>query len=158
MNPIIVFALATVVNVTMSTIRAICTIKCGKWVSALTNALCYGFYPLIVMLTAQGAVSIIVNMAITAIANFVCVWIIKLIEEKTRKDQLWRIEASVRAEYTDLLHKSLKANGLSHNYIENIGKYTMFNIYCETQEESARAKTLLNAHQAKYFVSESKIL
>ena len=82
MNAIVIFAIATIVNVTLSTIRAICTIKGGKWISATTNAICYGFYPLIVMLTAKGTVDILINMGITAIANFCCVWIIKFVEEK----------------------------------------------------------------------------
>ena len=56
MNAIIFFALMTVINVTLSTIRSLCTIKGGKWLSATTNAICYGFYPLIVMLTAKGTV------------------------------------------------------------------------------------------------------
>ena len=84
MNPILLFTLATIVNVSVSTIRSICTIKCGKWLSALTNAICYGFYPLIVMLTAKDTVDIITNMCITAVANFICVWIIKYVEEKAR--------------------------------------------------------------------------
>ena len=102
MNAILIFTLATVVNVSLSTIRAICTIKRGKTVSALTNAICYGFYPLVIMLTAQGTVDIIANMAITAVANFVCVYLIKLAEEKARKDKLWRIDLAIPAEETAL--------------------------------------------------------
>ena len=94
MKTILIFILATVVNVSLSTVRSICTIKGGKWISAITNAICYGFYPLIVMLTAKGTVDIIVNMIITAVANFICVWIIKFVEEKTRKERIWKIEAT----------------------------------------------------------------
>lgn len=158
MNAIIIFALATVVNVTLSTIRSICTIKCGKWLSAFSNAICYGFYPLIVMLTAKGTVDIIVNMAITGIANFICVWIIKYIEEKARKDRLWKVEATVLRGHTGLLHADLVKNEISHNYLENVGKYTLFNIYCPTQKESAKAKEIMDKYDAKYFVSESKTL
>ena len=158
MNAIWIFTLATIVNVTLSTIRAICTIKSGKLVSAITNAVCYGFYPLIVMLTAQGTVEIIVNMVITALANFVCVYAIKLVEEKSRKDKLWKVEATVLRGWTDDLHKALVDAEISHNYLENVGKYTLFNIFCNTQEESAKARVILNKFGAKYFVSESKTL
>jgi uncharacterized protein YebE (UPF0316 family) len=158
MNAIIIFALATVVNVTLSTIRSICTIKCGKWLSALTNAICYGFYPLIVMLTAKGTVEIIVNMAITAIANFICVWIIKYVEEKARKDKLWKVEATVLRGWTKDLHKALVEAEIPHNYLENVGKYTLFNIFCEKQSDSAKAKEILDKYEAKYFVTESKNL
>jgi hypothetical protein len=152
MNAILIFTLATVVNVSLSTIRAICTIKCGKTVSAIANAVCYGFYPLVIMLTAQGTVDIIANMVITAIANFVCVYLIKLAEEKARKDKLWRIDLTIPAEETDFIHRKL-AN-IPHNYIE-CGPKTVFNCYCATQTESAEVKTLAVAIGGKYSAFES---
>ena len=158
MNAIVIFAIATIVNVTLSTIRAICTIKGGKWISATTNAICYGFYPLIVMLTAKGTVDILINMGITAIANFICVWIIKFVEEKARKDKLWKVEATVLRGWTNELHRSLVEAEIPHNYLENVGKYTLFNIFCEKQSDSAKAKEILNKFEAKYFVTESKNL
>lgn len=157
-NPILIFTIATVINITLSTIRSLCTIKGGKWLSATTNAICYGFYPLVVMLTAKDTVHILVNMLITAVANFVCVWLIKFCEEKARKDKLWKIEATVFEPYEESLHAELTQAELPHNYISNIGKYSIFNVYCETQKESAKAKEILDYHKAKYFVSESKIL
>ena len=158
MNAIVIFAIATIVNVTLSTIRAICTIKGGKWISAITNAICYGFYPLIVMLTAKGTVDILINMGITAIANFICVWIIKFVEEKARKDKLWKVEATVLRGWTNELHRSLVEAEIPHNYLENVGKYTLFNIFCEKQSDSAKAREILNRFEAKYFVTESKNL
>ena len=152
MNAILIFILATVVNVSLSTIRSICTIKCGKTVSAIANAVCYGFYPLVIMLTAQGTVDIIANMVITAIANFVCVYLIKLAEEKARKDKLWRIDLTIPAEETDFIHRKL-AN-IPHNYIE-CGPKTVFNCYCATQTESAEVKTLAVAIGGKYSAYES---
>jgi hypothetical protein len=152
MNAILIFTLATVVNVSLSTVRAICTIKCGKTVSAIANAVCYGFYPLVIMLTAQGTVDIIANMVITAIANFVCVYLIKLAEEKARKDKLWRIDLTIPAEETDFIHRKL-AN-IPHNYIE-CGPKTVFNCYCATQVESAEVKTLAVAIGGKYSAFES---
>lgn len=158
MNAILIFTIATVINVTLSTIRSLCTIKGGKWLSATTNAICYGFYPLVVMLTAKDTVDILINMLITAIANFVCVWLIKFFEEKATKDKLWKIEVTVPNEVEGDLHYDLSVNSIPHNYISNIGKYSIFNIYCETQVESQKAKDLLNHYEVKYFVSESKIL
>lgn len=152
MNAILIFTLATVVNVSLSTIRSICTIKCGKWLSALTNAVCYGFYPLIVMLTAKDTVSIITNMCITAVANFICVWVIKYVEEKARKDKLWRIDLAIPAEETDFIHRKL-AN-IPHCYTE-VGKWTMFNCYCATQDETAFVKYIGLAVGGKYSAYES---
>lgn len=154
MNPILLFAIATVVNVVLSTIRSICTIKCGKWLSALTNAICYGFYPLIVMLTAKGTVGIIINMLITAIANFVCVWLIKLVEEKSRKDKMWKIEVAIPNKYGNALHFDLR--GLPHNYIE-VGSWTMFNCYCMTQADTKMVVDLAKQYEGKISAYESKI-
>lgn len=158
MNAILLFTIATIINIILSTIRSLCTIKGGKMVSAITNAVCYGFYPLIVMLTAKDTVSIITNMAITAIANFVCVYVIKLVEEKARKDKLWKVEATIPTIWQDRVITDLKFDDLAFNYIEGVGHYTLFNIYCEDQAESAKAKKILDYYQAKYFVSESKTL
>ena len=161
MNAIIIFVIATVVNVTLSTVRSICTIKGGKWISAITNAICYGFYPLIVMLTAKGTVDIVVNMGITAITNFICVWIIKFVEEKARKDKLWQVQATLRNTGIDPSNDDclieLKANDIPFNYID-VQKYILVNCYCATQGESAKVKTILDKYNAKYFVSESKTL
>ena len=39
----------------------------------------------------------------------------------------------------------------------NVGKSTIFNIYCYNKKQTADAKIILNTyHNAKYFVSESK--
>ena len=155
MNAILIFAIATVINVTLSTIRSICTIKCGKWLSAISNAVCYGFYPLIVMLTAQGTVGIIINMGITAIANFICVWLIKLVEEKSRKDKMWKVEVAIPNKYGNALHFDLR--GLPHNYIE-VGSWTMFNCYCMTQADTKMVVDLAKQYEGKISAYESKSL
>lgn len=153
MNAILIFAIATIVNVILSTIRSLCTIKGGKWLSAITNAICYGFYPLIVMLTAKGTVGIITNMIITAVVNFICVWVIKLVEEKARKDKMWRIDLAIPTEERDFAHRKLK--DIPHNFVE-CGAWTMFNCYCATQEETAKVKKLGIALGGKYSAYESK--
>lgn len=153
MNAILIFAIATIINVTLSTIRSLCTINGGKWLSAITNAVCYGFYPLIVMLTAKDTVSIVVNMAITAVANFVCVWLIKYVEEKARKDKMWRIDLAVPIEEKAFAHRKLV--DIPHNYVE-CGAWAMFNCYCATQAETAKVKQLGITLGGKYSAYESK--
>ena len=155
MNAILLFTIATVVNVTLSTIRSLCTIKGGKWVSAISNAICYGFYPFIVMLTANGTVGIIINMAITAIANFICVWLIKYVEEKARKDKLWKVEVAIPNKYGNALHFDLR--GIPHNYTE-VGSWTMFNCYCETQADTKMVVDISKQYEGKISAYESKPL
>lgn len=160
MNAILLFTIATIINICLSTIRSLCTIKGGKMISAITNAVCYGFYPLIVMLTAKDTVSIITNMVITAIANFVCVYIIKMIEEKARKDKLWKFECTILKNELPRLQELLKLsfNDIPYNYID-IDKYYIINFYCATQQQSTDIKRLFEQcnFEIKYFVSESKL-
>lgn len=157
---IIIFTVATVINITLSTIRSLCTIKGGKWLSALTNALCYGFYPLIVMLTAKDSVTIWANMIITAVANFICVWLIKYIEEKARKDKLWKFECTIFKNELPRLQELLKLgfSDIPYNYID-IDKYYIVNFYCATQQQSVDIQNLFEQcnFKVKYFVSESKM-
>jgi hypothetical protein len=155
MNAILIFALATIINVTLSTIRSICTIKCGKWLSALSNAVCYGFYPLIVMLTANGTVDIIINMCITAVANFVCVWLIKLVEEKARKDKMWKIEMAIPLADFETVQTKMKRTHIPFNYVY-MGGWVMFNCYCETQVETAECVKLCKSVGGKISAYESK--
>lgn len=157
MNAILIFAIATVINVTLSTIRSICTIKCGKWLSAITNAICYGFYPLIVMLTAKDTVSIVVNMIITAVANFICVWFIKYIEEKSRKDKMWKVEVACPRVHHNDMHFLLREHNIPHNFIE-AGSWIMYNCYCLTQKDTRIVTDLAKKRECKISAYESKSL
>ena len=127
-------------------------------VSAVTNAVCYGFYPLIVMLTAKDTVSIVTNMVITAIANFVCVYVIKMIEEKARKDKLWKFEATFEhnEELLEIIKDTCSLCKIPLNYFD-IEKYYVINFYAKSQRESIMVKKIIDTHNGKYFVSESKL-
>ena len=51
----------------------------------------------------------------------------------------------------------LRKNDIPFNYID-INKYIIINCYCATQKDSTIVKEILDKYNAKYFVSESKIL
>ena len=62
MNAIILFIVCTAVNVILSTIKSIATIKGGKFMAALT----YGFYSWVIILTTNDNLSTVSKMLITA--------------------------------------------------------------------------------------------
>lgn len=157
MELLILFIVMNVLNVIIQTVKSICTIKCGKAVAAIVNAVAYGLYTYIVVLTMCD-LPLLVKCLIVAGCNFVGVFVVKLIEEKARKDKVWKIEATAHHHLTNHLRAELKQSNIPYNYIENIGEYTIFNIYCPTQTESAIVKEILNGCECKYFVSESKTL
>lgn len=157
MNILWTFIIFNAINVVIQTVKSIATIKCGKTAAAVVNAVAYGLYTYVVILTVCD-LPLLWKCLIVAGCNFIGVWVVKFFEEKARKDKLWKIEATVPFYETDHLHKELKEALVDHNYVENVGNWTIFNIYCPTQEQSRIAKQILDQHQAKYFASESKTL
>ena len=156
MNTILLFALCTAVNVILSTIKSILTVKGGKLSASFINALTYGFYSYVIVLTSADGMSIWLKMAITAVCNFIGVYLVKWIEEKARKDKLWKVELTVPTKYTNIIDFDL--HDVPHSYIKLSDKHTLFNFYCATQKESAKVKGIANQYEAKYFVAESKNL
>lgn len=156
MNTILLFALCTAVNVILSTIKSILTVKGGKFSASFINAITYGFYSYVIVLTSADGMPIWVKMAITAVCNFVGAYLVKWIEEKARKDKLWKVELTVPTKYTNTIDFDL--HDVPHSYIELSDKHTLFNFYCATQKESAKVKAIANQYEAKYFVAESKNL
>jgi hypothetical protein len=160
-NAIIIFIVFNVLNVVIQTIKSIATIKCGKNMAAIINAIAYGLYTYIVVLTASDGVSLWFKIVVVALANLVGVWVVKFVEEKGRKDKLWKVEATLRSQniepqYDDCIIE-LKESNIPFNYID-ANKYIIVNCYCATQKESTQVKTILDKYHAKYFVSESKTL
>ena len=151
------FIIFNILNVIIQTVKSIATVKCGKMVAAVVNALAYGLYTYIVILT-MCELSTITKAVIVALCNLVGVYVVKMCEEKARKDKLWKVEATIEKCYRDDLIHGLTNSDIPFNYIDNIGRYTIFNVFCATQEQSLKVKNYLDLYNAKYFVSESKTL
>lgn len=154
---LIIFIVLNIFNVIIQTVKSIATVKCDKVVAAIINAIAYGLYTVVTVFMLCD-LPLAWKAFIVAMCNLVGVYAVKAFEEKARKDKLWKVEATVSAQYAERLHNELSIVKLSHNYIDKIGKYVIFNVYCETQADSIEAKKLLDYYHAKYFVSESKIL
>ena len=156
-NLLITFIILNIINVITQTIKSIATVKCGKGVAAIVNAVAFGLYT-IVTVYMLCELPLMWKAGIVALCNLVGVFLVKWAEEKARKDKLWKVEFSVKETEVNGLAKYLEEFNISFNYIENIGKYTIFNTYCATQRESAFVKELATRYNAKYFVTESKDL
>lgn len=156
MEMLLLFTALTILNTVIQTVKSIATIRCGKAVAALINALAYGLYTYVIIFTSADGMSIHTKALITALANLIGVYIVKLCEEKARKDRLWKVELTVPTMYLNSVDYDLKA--VPHSYIRLSDKHTLFNFYCATQEESRKVKDIANQYGAKYFVAESKTL
>ena len=154
---LLVFIGLNIANVIIQTVKSIATVKCGKGVAAIVNAVAYGLYT-VATVYLMCELSLGLKALIVALCNLIGVYVVKWCEEKARKDKLWKIEATVFEPYTKSLHLDLTAEEIPCNYIPKIGKWSVFNIYCDTQEKSKKVKVLLDKYEAKYFVSETKTL
>ena len=151
---LIVFVILNAVNVIIQTVRSLATIKCKKFAAACVNALAYGLYTVVVVYTVCD-LPLWWKVVIVAVCNFIGVFFVKLFEEKFRKDKLWKVQATV-PKIADII-QSAKLLNVPLNYID-IEKFYLVNFYCATQQDSEIVKQWLKTHDAKYFVSESKIL
>lgn len=157
MKILILFTVLTILNTIIQTIKSIATIRCGKIMASLINALAYGLYTYVIIFTSAEGISIHIKALITALANLVGVYVVKLVEEKTRKDKLWEVKATINRADFEAVKQFIDLKIVPANYID-IDKYFIVNFYCATQKESAMVKELLDKYHAKYFVSESKTL
>ena len=157
---LIVFIALSIVNVIFATIKSIVTVGDNKWVASLVSGGYFAFYN-VMMLYTVADFPMWQKCVITFACNVIGVYLVKWGEEKSRKDKLWKVEATIPnqgifAENDDCLIELKNAN-ISMNYID-INKYILINCYCATQTESKVVKEILNKYNAKYFVSESKTL
>lgn len=157
MKFLLTFIILSTINVVFSTIRSITTIKSGKAVASLISGGYFAFYNIMLIYTVADF-PMWEKCVITFVCNVLGVWIVKWIEEKMRKDKLWKVEVTVPNEEVErLLADCLYMNIEHYNYIDAY-QYKVFNFYCATQKESMMVKELLKNYKVKYFVTESKVL
>ena len=157
MKLLITFIILNIINVIIQTVKSIVTIKSGKGMASIVNAVAFGLYT-VVTVYMMCDLDLWLKALIVALCNLVGVFVVKLIEEKTRKDKLWKVETSILNGYKKDVCTLLVKADIPFNYIEGVGKYTLFNIFCSTQKQSSAVKEILRTYRAKYFVAESKTL
>ena len=91
---VVVFIVCSLVNVILSTLKTLIMVNAGEKMSILINAICYGFYTLVVkQLTSVDYMTAVI---VTIMANIVGVWISYRIMNFFKKDKLWKIEATFK--------------------------------------------------------------
>ena len=153
---LITFIVLNIINVIMQTVKTIATLKCGKGVASLVNAVTFALYT-VVTVYMMCELPLGLKALVVGLCNLVGVWVVKFFEEKATKDKLWKVEITLRPQYLEKVITVLEDLNIPFNYV-NINKYYLLNIYCATQKESAMVKQIVDKYNAKYFVSESKIL
>ena len=153
----IIFILAQTLNVILNTWKSIVTVKGSKVAAAAVNAITFGFYTWVLILIADASLGIVLKCIIVAACNFVGVYVVKLIEEKMRKDKMWKIEMTVQASDAETVHYNL-SNHFIPNHYTIAGKHAVFSCFCETKSQTDTALAIGKTYNAKTFASETKLI
>ena len=152
MVAIIIFTVCSLVNVILSTMKTILTVRSTKVVASIVNAVTYGFYAIVVkqLASLDLTVTVIVTIATNLIGVYLSMWLM----DKMKKDCLWKISVTTK-------DKSIVKK------IENFDiEYTMspiqykketyysIEIFSKNQKDSSIIKNILNEYKVKYNVTE----
>lgn len=151
---LITFVILNVLNVIIQTAKSIVTIKCGKGVAALVNAIAYGLYT-VVLVYMNCDIPLWEKVIVVGSANLIGVYIVKFFEEKSKKDKLWKIEFSLKKGYLDSAVEELNINDISYNF-STFGEYVTITAFANTQEETKIINNIVKKNNAKYFITETK--
>ena len=165
MNIILLFTILQLINVVLSTIKSIVTVKGTTFQSALMNTIYYSLYTIIVIYTVSdfgcGAWDLLIKIAIVGITDFIGVYISAWLMNSFKKDKLWEITATVLNDNNDIdyIIEELEKENISFNMIFTFNeKEVVFHIYSKSQKESQIIKNLLDSMTyAKYIVHEESV-
>jgi uncharacterized protein YebE (UPF0316 family) len=148
---ILAFLVAQLLNVILSTLKSVITIKGGKGLAAVSNAIAYGFNTIVIKVIAD--VDMWVAVVISIVCNLVGVYFALWLTEKMRKDQLWKITVTVPTENFESLIENLKENNISFISYETYGeKYKVLDVFSKHKKESKIIRNLFNMYKAKYTI------
>lgn len=150
------FVILNVVNVIIQTVKSIATIKCGKGMASIVNAVAYGLYTVVVVYTVCD-LPLWLKVVVVGGANLIGVYVVKLLEEKSRKDRLWKVEMACPLAYYDEVNGLLAEKNIPHNHTF-VGKWVMFNCYCMTQIDTRIVTDIGSKRECKFSAFETKTL
>ncbi len=147
---VISFVVCSLINVILSTLKTLIMVNAGRGLAIIINAVCYGFYTLVVkQLTSVDYATAVV---VTILANIVGVWISYKIMDLFKKDRIWRITVALKSK--NALYecmKNLEKFNIGFTPIENTNS---LDIYSYNQKQSSIIKNILNNYEYKYFIQE----
>lgn len=147
---IVVFIICSLVNVILSTLKTLIMVNAGRNSAIIINAVCYGFYTLVVKQLTS--VDYITAVTVTILANVVGVWISYKIMDFFKKDKLWRITVTLKNKKAlDECIQNLEKYNIGYTPIESTNS---IDIYSYNQKESVIIKNILGNYNYKYFIQE----
>lgn len=149
---ILAFFVAQLLNVVLSTLKSVITIKGGKNWAALFNAISYGFNTIVIKSLAD--IDMEIAIIITIVTNLIGVYFGLGVLEKMRKDQLWKITVTVPSAELQDFKKLLTQNDISFiTYETQVEKYKVVDIFSKTRSDSKTVKNIFKYFNVKYTIN-----
>ena len=121
---LLVFIGLSLFNVIFSTVRSLLTINGGKTTASLVSGAYYAFYNVMLIYTVADF-PMWQKCVITFVCNVIGVFVVKWVEEKSRKDKLWLVKMTIPTANNENAQHLLKQANISFNYVD-ISKYFIF--------------------------------
>ena len=155
---IAIFAITQLINVILSTIKSIATVKAPVARATLINVISYTLNAVITYYIARQ--TFLVVLICTPLTNAIGVPLGRYISDKFEKDKLFIYNATIKcsAEVAKNIYNDLKhSKGIATRYFDIVeDKIYDFEIHAETKQESKFITALLDAYKAKYYVIEPR--
>ena len=152
MAQIIIFTVCSLVNVILSTMKTILTVRSTKIVASIINAVTYGFYAIVVkqLASLDLTVTVIVTIATNLIGVYLSMWLM----DKMKKDCLWKISITTKDKS---IVKKIENFDIEYTLSPIQYKketYYSIEIFSKNQKDSTIIKNILNEYKVKYNVTE----
>ena len=152
MVAIIIFTVCSLVNVILSTMKTILTVRYTKVVASVVNAVTYGFYAIVVkqLASLDLTVTVIVTIATNLIGVYISMWIM----DKMKKDCLWKISVTTKDQS---IVKKIENFDIEYTLSPIQYKketYYSIEIFSKNQKDSSIINNILNEYKVKYNVTE----
>ena len=152
MVAIIIFTVCSLINVILSTMKTILTVRSTKVVASIINAVTYGFYAIVVkqLASLDLTVTVIVTIATNLIGVYLSMWLM----DKMKKDCLWKISITTKDKS---IVKKIENFDIEYTLSPIQYKketYYSIEIFSKNQKDSSIIKNILNEYKVKYNVTE----
>lgn len=149
---ILAFFIATLVNVILSTLKSVITIKGGRVLASVMSAIAYGFNTVVIKMVSD--VDLWVAVVTSVICNLLGVYIGLFITDKMRKDQLWKITVTVPTELMKDFKTDLNSQEIAFvAYETSWEKYKVVDIFSKAKPESKKIREIIKKYNVKYTIS-----
>lgn len=149
-----VFLTIQMLNVVISTVKSILTVNGSKFTAAVVNSVSYTFANIVTKMLTQQPFDVIITT--TLVTNMVGVYAAKWLLEKTKKERLWTVMATLRGENKDDIEQSLLRRGIQYTLVPAENDRWFANIFSHSKAESAMVREILQAYDIRHTIVENR--